>query len=343
MGQYKNKEHEAGIVISTRVRLARNLEKYPFPSKMNNQQALEVIKCCKDSLIHGKGAICKDLRYIDMKNTVDLEKQVMVEKHLISPELVADSRNSAVILSKQENISIMINEEDHIRIQCIFIGLQPEEAWQLSNKIDTLIEEDIDYAFDANYGYLTSCPTNVGTGIRVSVMMHLPMLIETGFINGILETCGKIGVAIRGAYGEHSQAAGSMLQVSNQVTLGMSEREIISHLLAITKQIIEREKELRADLLMRDGQRLQDRIFRAYGILTNARLLEPGECMSLLSDVRLGVDMGIIEGIKMQTINELVISTQPAYLQFATGRKLNKKESRILRARFVRERLGKKD
>lgn len=339
MGWYNDKGNDLGIVISTRVRLARNFEKYPFPPKMGSKQAAEIEKLCKDTLIHGKGAVCKELRYIDMNAVDNIEKQVMVEKHLISPEFAASNRDSAVIINKQENISIMINEEDHIRIQCIFAGLQPEAAWELSNRIDTLIGEYIDYAFDVNYGYLTSCPTNVGTGMRLSLMVHLPMLIETGHINGILETCGKVGVAVRGAYGEHSQAAGNMLQISNQVTLGLSEKEIISNLVAIAKQIIERERELRTDISTRNSDMLQDRIFRSFGILTNARLLTLQECMGLLSDVRFGCDMGIIRGIKTESINELVIITQPACLELTAGKNLNRKEQEVLRARIVREKL----
>lgn len=337
---YTEKGPESGIVVSTRVRLARNFKKYPFPSRMSAEQAGEVMKICRRALVEGRSALAKDLKYIDLSGISALEKQAMVERRVISPDFAAGHENRALIISKDERISIMVNEEDHIRIQCLFAGLQPEQAWDLADKVDTLIEENAEYAFDRDYGYLTCCPTNIGTGIRVSVMLHLPVLIDTGYINGILESCGKIGVAVRGVYGERSQVAGNMLQISNQVTLGMSEEDIISHLTAIIKQIIEREKELRADMAKQNRSRLEDKVYRSYGILSNARILCTDECMKLLSDIRLGIDMGIIKGINMEGINELIVIAQPANLQLRQGRELSENERDISRAEIVRGRIA---
>lgn len=337
---YTEKGPESGIAVSTRVRLARNFKKYPFPSRMSAEQSREVMKICKHILAEGRNALARNLKYIDLGGASALEKQAMVERRVISPDFATGNGNRALIISEDERISIMVNEEDHVRIQCLFAGLQTEEAWDLADKVDTLIEENAEYAFDRDYGYLTCCPTNIGTGIRVSAMLHLPVLIETGYINGVLESCGKIGIAVRGVYGERSQAAGNMLQISNQVTLGMSEKDIISHLTAIIRQVIEREKELRTDMVKQDRNRLEDKVYRAYGILTNARTLCTDEFMRLFSDLRLGVDMGILKGISMEGINELIMIAQPANLQLREGRELDGNERDVLRAKLVRGKIS---
>jgi len=220
---------ESDVVMSTRVRIARNFNGIPFPSKMKREDGKLVIKKVKEA-IFGRSYVANNFRFIDIHELTPIQRQVLVEKHLISPDLAESRIESGVIISAEENISIMINEEDHLRIQCLAAGLQLEDTWNLCNQIDNLLEETIDYAFDEKFGYLTCCPTNLGTGIRTSVMLHLPALTMTGYIKGILEACTKLGIAVRGLYGENSEASGNMYQISNQVTLGLTEEEIISNI-----------------------------------------------------------------------------------------------------------------
>jgi len=253
--------------------------------------------------------------------------------------LANESRNGAVILSENESISIMVNEEDHIRIQCLFPGFQLQEAWQLASRIDDIFETHLDYAFDEKYGYLTSCPTNVGTGIRASVMMHLPALVLTQQINRILSAITQVGLAVRGIYGEGSEATGNLFQISNQITLGQSEDEIIDNLYGVAKQIIEHEKAARQKLLQESRIRIVDRVMRSYGILSNAAILDSKEAAQRLSDVRLGIDLGLISDVSGNVMNELMVMMQPGFLQQYSGEKLSADERDIRRAELIRERL----
>src|SRR5690606_2870971 len=223
--------------------------------------------------------------------------QVLVEKHLISPALANESRCGALILDRTESVSIMVNEEDHLRIQCLYSGFQVKEAWDKASRIDDLFEEAVDYAFDETRGYLTSCPTNVGTGIRASVMMHLPALVMTKQINRILQAVTQVGLAVRGLYGEGSEALGNLFQISNQITLGQSEEEIIDNLHNVARQILEHEKAARQRLLAESRIRLEDRICRSYGTLRHAVVMDSKEAAQRLSDVRLGIDLGLIREV----------------------------------------------
>jgi len=234
----------------------------------------------------------------------------------------------------------MINEEDHLRIQCLFPGLQLDKAWELCDKIDSLLEENIDYAFSEKYGYLTCCPTNLGTGIRASAMLHLPALTMTGYIRGMLDACGKLGIAVRGIYGENSEALGNLFQISNQITLGLSEEEIINNVTNIGNQIINQERTLRAELYRQNPYRFEDKVYRSLGILSNARIISSEESFKLISDVRLGVDMGIIKNIDVAKLNEILLYIQPANLQKIFDRTLSPDERDIKRADLIREKLG---
>lgn len=327
------------IVISSRVRIARNLDKIAFPILATNQHSEEVLnkvkRVAKSDELNEIGQF--ELIILDKVNP--LEKRVLVEKHLISPSLANEARNGAVMLSANEAISIMINEEDHLRIQCMFPGLQVKEAWELANQIDDVFESQLDYAFDEKRGYLTSCPTNVGTGIRASVMMHLPALVLTNQINRILSAITHVGLAVRGIYGEGSEATGNMFQISNQITLGQSEEEIIDNLYRVAKQLIEHEKNARALLMDESKLRIMDRVQRSYGILSNAAIIDSKEAAQRLSDVRLGVDLGLINHVPAKVTNELVVMTQPGFLQQYAGGQLSPDERDVRRAEMIRERL----
>ena len=297
---------EAEIAVSSRIRLARNMGNIPFPTRMEPGQGEMVIDRVWESIAKSSETMANNMVLMKMGRLNTIDRQILVEKHLISPELGEGKKESAVILSRDEKISIMINEEDHLRIQCIYPGMQLEAAWKLCSKLDVLFEENMEFAFDKKLGYLSCCPTNIGTGIRASVMLHLPALNMTGYIRSVLEACGKLGIAVRGIYGEHSEASGSMFQISNQVTLGQTEEEIIASVKNVASQIIEQEKILRNEIYNQNPYHFEDRIYRAFGLLENARIMSAEESLKLLSDVRLGVDMGIIGGIDMEILNEKI-------------------------------------
>lgn len=330
---------DSDIVISSRIRIARNVRSQPFPMLATNQQLKDVLDSIVEVVSDEALSNIDQLELIPLAQLNELERRVLVEKHLISPNLANESRNGAVILSENESISIMVNEEDHIRIQCLFPGFQLQEAWQLASRIDDVFETHLDYAFDEKYGYLTSCPTNVGTGIRASVMMHLPALVLTQQINRILSAITQVGLAVRGIYGEGSEATGNLFQISNQITLGQSEDEIIDNLYGVAKQIIEHEKAAREKLLHESRIRIVDRVLRSYGILSNAAILDSKEAAQRLSDVRLGVDLGLISDVSGNVMNELMVMMQPGFLQQYSGEKLNADERDIRRAELIRERL----
>lgn len=331
---------DSDIVISSRIRLARNLDDVAFPILATNEHSEEVLEQAKRVTESDDLNTISDFELIALEELNPLEKRVLVEKHLISPHLANESRNGAVVLSDNEAVSIMVNEEDHLRIQCIFPGLQIKEAWDLANQIDDVFESQLHYAFDERKGYLTSCPTNVGTGIRVSVMMHLPALVLTHQINRILSTVTQVGLAVRGMYGEGSEATGNLFQISNQITLGQSEEEIIDNLYSVAKQLIGHEKNARNMLMAESQQRIMDRVMRSYGILSHAVIIDSKEAAQRLSDVRLGVDLGLIENVPGKIMNELVVMTQPGFLQQYAGGMLSPEERDIRRAEMIRERLA---
>jgi protein arginine kinase len=331
---------ESDIVMSSRIRLARNLNAVPFPLIATQDQLEKVIESVEQEIKQGKAeAEFEHLELLRMSQLKALEKRVLVEKHLISPNLADESSAGAVILSENESISIMVNEEDHIRIQCLFPGFQLESAWEQANSLDDWFEVHLDFAFDEQRGYLTSCPTNVGTGLRASVMMHLPALVMTQQMNRMLPAINQLGLVVRGIYGEGSDALGNIFQISNQITLGRSETEIIEDLANVAKQLIEQERQARKSIIQTSRLRLEDRIYRSFGILSHARTIESKEATQRLSDVRLGIDMGLIQGTSAKILNELIVLTQPGFLQQYAGEMLSADQRDERRAKLIRERL----
>lgn len=334
---------ESDIILSSRIRLARNLRNYKFPSLFNNDEAWEIINNIHKALQSEEWQQHGQMDFLKIDEMRTLQKRVLVEKHLISPQLAEHSSHGAVILSSNEDISIMINEEDHIRIQSLFSGLQLEKALEKSNRIDDILEQHMDYAFEENVGYLTSCPSNVGTGLRASVMVHLPALIMTRQMNRIIPAISQLGLVVRGIYGEGSEALGNIFQISNQITLGKSEKDIVGDLTSVVKQIITQERAAREALVKTSNIQLEDRVYRSYGILSYSRIIETKEAAECLSDVRLGIDLGYIKDVPKEILNELMILTQPGFLQQYAGGPLKPIERDIKRAKMIRERLELKN
>ena len=322
---------EDDIVVSTRIRLARNLSGMPFPARMSADQRRELNARVKKAITESNTPFAKTLKYIDMKNVPQTEIMAMVERHVISPEFASGNEERAIILSDDESISIMIGEEDHIRIQVIMGGLQLEKAYDIAERLDTLLYDTLHFAFDRNLGFLTECPTNLGTGLRASVMLHLPVIESSGEISQLADSVGKIGFTVRGMYGEGSKPAASMYQVSNQITLGISEKNALDNLKIITQQLIDKERSERKNL---NRVKVEDTCFRALGILENARLLSGEEMMNLLSRIKLGMSMGIIKSEVMPV--KLLIEGQPYMLMKKYGQ-LEADERDIYRANFIRE------
>ncbi|MBT2681114.1 protein arginine kinase [Bacillus sp. ISL-35] len=330
---------DSDIVLSSRIRFARNLDEYNFPTLFTNGEAEAVIGTIMERASQTSAAGFGQLELIKMDEIPPLKKRVLVEKHLISPHLAENAVHGAVLLSGNEEVSIMINEEDHIRIQCLFPGFQLTEALKAANEIDDWLEEYVNYAFDEKFGYLTSCPTNAGTGLRASVMMHLPGLVLTQQMNRIVPAINQLGLVVRGIYGEGSEALGNIFQISNQITLGKSEDDIVDDLKSVVSQIISQERSAREALAKTSNIQLEDRVFRSYGTLANSRIIETKEAARCLSDLRLGIDMGYIKNISKSILNELMILTQPGFLQQYAGGPLRPNERDIRRAALIRERL----
>ena len=328
---------ESDIVMSSRVRMARNIESISFPHYLDKEKSEDIIDRVYKAINRGNLCLENEFKLIKMNEIDIIERSNYVERHLISPSLAKNVSGGAVLINNEETVGIMINEEDHIRIQCLYPGLQLEKCFNMADKIDDLLEESIVYAFDEQLGYLTSCPTNVGTAIRTSVMLHLPGLGLTGYINGVINTASKIGLAVRGIYGEGTEYLGDIYQISNQITLGMSEEEIITNLKDVTLQIIQNERIAWEKLLDTKSIELEDKVYRSYGTLKNARLLSSKEAMQLISDVKLGVNLKLIDGISIEQLNELIIIIQPGYLQKHFKSQLTGIERDAKRAQLTRE------
>lgn len=330
---------DSDIVLSSRIRLARNIQDYKFPTIFSHDEAKMII--VKMEEIINKDNLTKfgQMELLKMDELQPLQKRVLMEKHLISPNLAEDSSHGACVLTENEEVSIMLNEEDHIRIQCLFPGLQLTEALEAAGEIDDWLEEHVQYAFHEDFGYLTSCPTNVGTGLRASVMMHLPGLVLTQQINSIIPAINQLGLVVRGIYGEGSEALGNIFQISNQMTLGKSEEDITEDIKSVVSQLIAQERSAREALVKTSNIQLEDRVFRSYGILSNSRIIETKEAARCLSDVRLGIDIGYFKNMSRSILNELMILTQPGFLQQYAGGPLRPHERDIRRAALIRERL----
>ncbi|MFQ5732039.1 MAG: protein arginine kinase [Planctomycetaceae bacterium] len=329
---------ESDIVISSRIRLARNLAQFPFPGRADDATRNEIEATLRDNL--AGLPLPSPLKYYDVGLLEQLDRQFLVERQLISREHSESHGTRGVGISNEENVSLMINEEDHLRIQVLHSGFALEECWQEVDRIDDAIESKVTYAFSDRLGYLTSCPTNVGTGIRVSVMLHLPALVITKEIQKVFNALQKIHLAVRGLYGEGSQAMGDFYQISNQATLGKSEDRIIASLKDVVPNIISYERRVRTALVKENRQSLHDQISRAYGILKNAQTISSEETMHLLSSVRMGINLGLIDDLEIPTVNELFIHTQPAHLQKLRNERLESAERNTARASYLRYRLG---
>jgi len=325
------------IVMSSRVRLARNLRDFSFPGWAKKPERVKVL----ETVLPAVGALPEmaDSFAEAMDNLTALDKQLLVERHLISREHAAKNVGSGLVVNRAETFSVMINEEDHLRMQALRPGFQTREAWQAIDKLDSALEKKLNFAFDNELGYLTACPTNLGTGIRVSAMLHLPGLVLSEQINPIIQSVNKLGLAVRGLYGEGTEALGNVFQVSNQMTLGESETVIVERLEKVLSQIIEHEQNARQTLMEKKPKVVFNHIGRAYGILANAHSISSKETMNLLSFLRLGVDMELFPGTERSLVDELFLITQPAHLQKQVSDKLTAEERDLIRADMVRDRL----
>jgi len=330
---------QADIVISSRIRLARNLAAYPFLSRASEGVRREIERTLSER-IQRLGGAQHPLQYIDVSRLELLDRQFLVERQLISREHAESDGPRGVGISPEENVSLMVNEEDHLRIQVLRSGFDLDSCWAEISRIDAALEEEGDFAFSERLGYLTACPTNVGTGIRVSVMLHLPALVITKEIEKVFKALHRIGLAVRGLYGEGSQAMGDFYQISNQTTLGRTEEELIRNIKDVIPNIIQYEHRVRHQLVTEDRQKLHDQVSRAFGILKTAQTISSDETMHLLSSVRMGVNLGLIENLELPALNALFIHTQPAHLQKLRHRPLESGERNAVRARYLRERLA---
>ncbi len=325
------------IVMSSRVRLARNIENLPFTHWCNKKQEKEAME-----LLHGavsSNDLLKTGPFVRMAEIDDVDKQFLLERHLISREHIVHPEFKAVVIGDKEVISVMINEEDHLRIQVMQSGFNLQECWRIANRLDDLLQKRVGFAYHSEWGYLTACPTNAGTGLRASVMLHLPSLVMTKQINRVLQAITKLGMTARGLYGEGTEAEGNFFQISNQITMGSPEEDIIDNMERIIRQVIGHEENSRKSLMKQNREMLQDKIWRSNGILRSAHIISTKEMMGLLSMVRLGVDMGIITDIDRRAVNELFILTQPAHLQKIEGKILSSAQRDAKRANLIRRRL----
>ncbi|MGA2775675.1 MAG: protein arginine kinase [Candidatus Omnitrophota bacterium] len=328
----------ADIVISSRIRLARNLDKFPFPQWANKKQGQEALNAILDAV--NKVDYLKGTTVLRMAEMDSIDKQFLIERHLMSLEHAQKTENKALVVDNEEIVSIMCNEEDHMRIQVMQSGFNLFEAWNIINQIDDSLSKVLTFAFSPEWGYLTVCPTNTGTGMRGSVMLHLPALVMSRQIDRVMAAIAKLSFTTRGLYGEGTQASGNFFQISNQVSLGPSEQEIIDNINSIIRQIIEQEAQAREIMMSKSRALLEDRINRSLGILKSARIISSQETIELLSMVRLGEDLGLVKDLNRSSLNELFIITQPAHLQKIEGKNISSEERDIKRAELIRERLN---
>lgn len=329
------------VVISSRVRFARNLAGFPFVNRANRRQRYEVLESCRSQIMTNR--LADNTLWVQLADSPAIDRQLLVERHLISRDLARRTADipRAVAIAADETFAIMVNEEDHLRIQVLRSGMQLGDAYSQINRIDDILEEKLDFAFSKRFGYLTACPTNVGTGVRVSVMMHLPALKLTGEIDKVKRAARDMHLAVRGLFGEGSEALGDLYQISNQTTLGKTEKETLADFeAAVIPQIIAYEHQARQALLRQREKQLDDRVWRAWALLNNARVLGTDEALQLLSHVRLGIHTQRLDRVDIRTINELLLLCQPAHLQKVTGQEMTPAARRIARADLMRQRLG---
>ena len=331
---------ESDVVISSRLRMARNLATYPFLSRLASAQRDAIIQEVGDAVKNSN--FLKSAYFIASTELPELDRQFLLERHLVSRELFLEEGKSAVVITPDEMVSLMVIEEDHLRLQVFQSGLNLVETWRIADEIDSELEKDLDYAFDGTLGYLTACPTNVGTGIRASCMLHLPSLVLTKQVHKVLQALSKLNLAVRGLYGEGTQASGNFFQFSNQITLGQPEEEIISNLEGVIRQVITHEREAREYLKKKRKAKMEDQIWRALAALKAARMMSSSEAVQLLSLVQVGIDVGVLEGQVTHTdLNQLFLLIQPAHLQKMTGKELSTTERDARRALRIRDYFSK--
>lgn len=331
----------AEMVLSTRIRLARNLRDVPFTHRAREEQLQGVLASVQSAAQQSPSL--HDGLLLRMSECTPIDRQVLVERHLVSHELGDGARPRGILIAADQRLSLMINEEDHLRLQALTPGFQLAEAWALADRADDELDVSLDFAFSEEIGYLTSCPTNAGTGLRASVLIHLPALVLLEDIQQVLKSVTQVGLNVRGLYGEHSEVMGNLFQISNQTTLGRSEHDSIESLERVTRQIIETEERARERMLRDARIQIEDKVWRAYGTLRYCRSIHAREVINLCSAVRLGVAMGLPGLCPLRTLNELLVLTQPAHLQRSQGGDLSPADRNIVRARLVRERLAAAD
>lgn len=329
---------EAGIVLSSRVRLARNIAGLTYPTVADSDTRRQVVDALRQAV--EKSVLLKSGELITSGEITELDRNFLIERHLISPEFMKEKDHHALYVGEDEALAIMVNEEDHLRIQAITSGLEIARTYELADQADVELAGTLAFDFDRDFGFLTACPTNVGTGMRASVLIHLPGLVLTRGIDAVINRITKVGLAVRGFYGEGSDVLGNLFQISNQTTLGRSEQDILDSLEKVTRQIIEYELSARETLVRDAKEQIEDKIWRAYGILKYARVLSSAEVMNLLSAVRLGLGLGFIRDVSLGTINEILLLSQPSHLQKYHQKELSSNERDILRAELVRSKLA---
>lgn len=338
---YQEPVTDEGQILSSRIRLARNIKKYPFQRKLTDKDATAMVQEAKEAVTNANGEISQFFHQLNIQDLGETEQKVFLEKHIVSPEFLKGTLPKGLLISGDQNVSVMLNEEDHVRIQSVRPGEDLSTAFQMANQIDDLIEERVEFAFDADYGYLTACPTNVGTGLRASYMIHLPCLDKSDILKNLLPHIVKFGITMRGIYGEGTAPMGSIYQISNQTTLGKSEEDIIQGLQNVTKNVIENETNAREKLFATRREYLEDKIYRAYGILAYSRKISAKEAMDLLSDIRLGYLTGMLDKPKpSKQIYQIMIEIQPGHLQRVAAQEMTEQERDTARARYLREIFG---
>lgn len=336
-GWLTEEDEYSDVILSSRIRLARNLRGYAFPPKASPSELSTVLE--KVEYACEKSDTLRKANFVKIAEVDDWDCRYFVERRLASPQFVETKVPSLLVIGPQENISIMVNEEDHLRIQCIEAGLSIKDAWRKISHLDDELEEYLDFSYSNDYGYLTTCPTNLGTGMRVSFSVHLPALSLTKQIEAVIKNLPTSEIAVRGFYGEGSESIGSILQISNQLTLGRTESNVVERMLDVARKLVKLEREARSRLLTENPVRLEDSVFRAVGILKNARIISSLESMDLLSTLRLGCEMGLVKEMSSIAINQLMVLVQPAHLQKIYQRELTPEQRDIIRAEFIRQNL----
>ena len=336
---YEQIASDSDVVISSRVRLARNLVTYPFSSKIAEEQAAALVNEVKQ--ISGDLSEKENRRFYacNISTLSDIDKIAMVERHIVSPLLAEKEQTTGLILADDESVSIMINEEDHVRIQAIVGGMNLEQAYAEADRIDDIAYEKLQFAYDEKYGYLTACPTNAGTGMRASCMVFLPALTSARMIQKLIEEVGKYGVTIRGIYGEGTKSLGSIYQISNQKTMGISESEIIENLKRIVLQVVKQERKRREYMLSVNADEIEDQVFRSYGVLKYARQIASDDAMTLLSQLKFGADCGLIRFDREFNVHKLMMGVQPGSLQWTLGKNVGSFTRDQARAEYIRKEL----